>query len=149
MITLLNDSQEIPYSLLLLADDTIEAIDKYIHDSEIYTYEIENEIIGIYAIQEISEKEVEIKNVAVLEDYQGRGIGTSMIKDAIRRSKENKFKTISIGTGDASIRPLYLYQKLGFEMDHIKKGFFLDNYPAPIYENGIQLKHMVMLKMDL
>jgi hypothetical protein len=29
------------------------------------------------------------------------------------------------------------------------KGFFTDHYPGPIYENGIQAKHLIMLEMKL
>jgi len=64
-------------------------------------------------------------------------------------AKEKGFKKIIIGTGDAGIKQLYLYQKVGFEIYDIKHRFFIDNYPEPIYENGIQLKHMIMLKKDL
>jgi len=44
---------------------------------------------------------------------------------------------------------LRLYQKAGFEMHLIKKNFYLENYPTAIYDNGLQLKHMVLLKMKL
>jgi len=44
---------------------------------------------------------------------------------------------------------LHIYQKAGFEMDRIKKNFYLDNYPTPIFENGLLLKHMVILKKKL
>ena len=78
---------------------------------------------------------------------QGQGIGKLLLRDATVKAKG--FKKIIIGTGDAAIKQLYLYQKEGFEIFDIKKRFFLDNYPGPIYENGIQLKHMIMLKKEL
>ncbi len=36
-----------------------------------------------------------------------------------------------------------------FEIYEIKHNFFVDNYKEPIFENRIQYKHMVMLKMNL
>ena len=74
--------EKIPYNLLLLADETKEAIDKYIEDSDIYVLERktkkkrENEIIGIYVVQSTDEDTLEIKNIAVDENLQGQGIGT-------------------------------------------------------------------------
>ena len=145
----LRKDEKIPYDLLLLADESLEAIDKYIFGSDIYVLEQGNRIIAIYVLQSISKNEIEIKNIAVVTDCQGQGIGKLLLRDAACKAKENGFKTIIIGTGDAAIKQLYLYQKEGFEVFDIKKRFFVDNYPEPIYENGIQLKHMIMLKKEL
>jgi aminoglycoside 6'-N-acetyltransferase I len=149
MIRQLRKDEKIPYDLLLLADESLEAIDKYIFGSDIYVLEQENKIIAAYVLQSINKNEAEIKNIAVVTDCQGQGIGKLLLRDAACKAKEKGFKTIIIGTGDASIKQLYLYQKEGFEVFDIKKSFFIDNYPEPIYENGIKLKHMIMLKKEL
>jgi|GEM_PF-319390 aminoglycoside 6'-N-acetyltransferase I len=145
----LGKDEKIPYDLLLIADETLEAIDKYIFGSDIYVLEQENKIIAAYVLQSINKNEIEIKNIAVVRDCQGKGIGKLLLRDAAFKAKGKGFKTIIIGTGDASIKQLYLYQKEGFEVFDIKKSFFINNYPEPIYENGIQLKHMIMLKKEL
>lgn len=149
MVRLLKNEKKIPYNLLLLADETVEAINKYIHQSEIYVHERDKVIIAVFALQTIDSDTVEIKNIAVDTVFQGKGIGQELLKDAINIATEKGFKKIIIGTGDAGIKQLYLYQKVGFEIYDIKHRFFLDNYPVPIFENGIQLKHMVMLKKEL
>lgn len=145
----LRKEEKIPYNLLLLADETIEAIDKYINDSEIYVFEIGKKIVAIYALQILSKDSIEVKNIAVDKIYQGQGIGTFLLRDAANRAKAKGFKTIIIGTGDAAPMQLYLYQKEGFKIYDSKRNFFIDNYPEPIYENGIQLKDMIMLKKEL
>ena len=149
VIRQLSKDEKIPYDLLLLADETIEAINKYIFDSDIFVLEQGNRIIAVYVFQAINKNEIEIKNIAVIIDCQGQGIGKLLLNDAARRARERGFKTIIIGTGDAATKQLYLYQKEGFEVFDIKENFFIDNYPEPIYENGIQLKHMIMLKKEL
>jgi N-acetylglutamate synthase-like GNAT family acetyltransferase len=146
LVRKLNKDEEIPYELLLLADEAIEAINKYINDSDIYVAERDDKIIAIYVFQKITNDIIEIKNIAVDLKYQGQRIGTFLLADASERSKLQGFKEIIIGTGDASIRQLQLYQKEGFEIFDVKNRFFLDNYPEPIFENGIKLKHMIMLK---
>ncbi|MBY9007323.1 MAG: GNAT family N-acetyltransferase [Candidatus Lokiarchaeota archaeon] len=142
------EDEKIPYDLLLLADETIEAIDKYIKDSEIYILESAKKIIAIYVLQIIDKNKIEIKNIAVDTEYQGKGIGTFLLRDATNKAKVKGFKIIIIGTGDAS-KQLYLYQKEGFEIYGKKKNFFINNYPEPIYENGKRLKHMIMLKKTI
>lgn len=149
MIRLLEKDKKIPYDLLLLADETIEAINKYIHQSDIYILDKGSKIIAVCAIQTISDDIVEIKNIAVDTVFQGQGVGQGFLKEIMDILKAKGFKRVIIGTGDAGIKQLYLYQKVGFEMFEIKHKFFIDNYPEPIFENGIQLKHMIMLKKDL
>jgi N-acetylglutamate synthase-like GNAT family acetyltransferase len=65
--------EKIPYDLLLLADETVEAINRYIFNSEIYVLEQENKIIAAYVLQSINRNEIEIKNIAIIKDYRGRG----------------------------------------------------------------------------
>jgi len=149
MLRFLEKDMPIPYDLLLLADESIEAINKYIHQSDIYLLERDNTMIAVFALQTISNDTVEIKNIAVDTALQGQGIGQGLLKDAIDLAKEKGYKEIIIGTGDAGIQQLYLYQKVGFEIYDIKHRFFLDNYPEPIFEKGIQLKHMIMLRKEL
>jgi aminoglycoside 6'-N-acetyltransferase I len=149
MIRLLEKEEEKPYELLLLADETIDAINKYIHQSDLYVLERDNIIIAVFALQTICSDTVEIKNIAVDTAFQEQGIGKRLLKYAIKLAKEKGFKKIVIGTADAGIKQLYLYQKVGFEMNEIKHRFFIENYPEPIFENGIQLKHMIILKKDL
>jgi len=149
MIRQLSRDEQIPYDLLLLADETVEAINKYIFDSDIYVLEQGKRIIGVYALQVINKNEIEIKNVAVATDYQGQGIGRLLLRDSALRAKRNGFKTLIIGTGDAATRQLRLYQKEGFKVFDIKKANFVYNYPEPIYENGIRLRDMIMLKKEL
>jgi GNAT superfamily N-acetyltransferase len=141
--------EKIPYELLLLADETVESINKYIFECEIYVLEQENRIIALYAIEVLSKEEVEIKNIAVIKEYQGQGIGKILLKDATERARARGFRRIIIGTGDVSGMPMCFYLKEGFERYAVKKDFFIHNFPHPIYEQGVQLIDMVMIKKDI
>ena len=92
---------------------------------------------------------IEIKNIAVVEELRGRGFGKIMINSVIDNAERNGYERVIIGTGDAGVRQINLYKKCGFEIYDRKKNFFIDNFPEPIYENGIQLIDMVMLKRDI
>ena len=70
MTRLLGKDEPIPYNLLLLADEFVEVIDKYIFDSEIYIYQEADKIIALYVLYRIDNVEAEIKNIAVNAEYQ-------------------------------------------------------------------------------
>jgi len=144
----LDESERIPYDILLLADESISAINKYVRRSRLYVYENKDELIAIYALLVVEDGVIELKNIAVKEDFQRKGIGTLLIKDAIIRAQKEGFNTLLIGTGDGSEGQLRLYQKLGFVIYDKKVNFFVDNYPMPIFENGMLLKDMIMLKIE-
>jgi len=145
----LNPAENIPYELLLMADDAVEAIDKYIYHSQIFICEIDNRQIALYVLKINNDQTAEIKNLAVIPEFRGFGIGTFLINHAIENLTSKGIKTLFVGTGETSEGPLKLYRKLGFTDYTVIKDFFIDNYPRPIYENGILLRDMIVLKRDL
>ncbi|MDR2918192.1 MAG: GNAT family N-acetyltransferase [Tannerella sp.] len=145
----LKQTEGIPYDLLLLADETKESIDKYIYASDIYIAESEGEKVAVYALYRVSDEEIEIKNIAVVPHLQNQGIGRWLLKDAEYKAKADGYHYLLIATADAGIRQLQLYQRCDFEMYEIRKNFFAENFSEPIYENGIQLKHMVVLRKEI
>ncbi|MDX8550212.1 GNAT family N-acetyltransferase [Methanospirillum sp. J.3.6.1-F.2.7.3] len=145
----LTPNENIPYSLLLLADETKEAIDTYIHQSVIYVLEHEGEMIAVCAVARISDSAMEIKNIAVREDWQNKGVGYRFLLDIIHKVQEQGCSELIIATADCGHKQLYLYQKAGFQPDRVIPDYFIQNYPEPIFENGIQLKDQVILKMIL
>lgn len=140
-------SDEIPYSLLLLADETVEGINRYIHESDVYVIENEERIIAGYVLQPFDSSVVEIKNIAVDREYQGKGIGHSLLSDAIQRAREMGYGEIIIGTGDIATRQISLYESVGFTRYAVKKDYYVHIYSEPIFEQGVQLRDMVMLKI--
>jgi len=145
----LKDQQFTPYHLLLIADPSRSSIDKYISDSVVYTADFNGQTVGCYVLYGVDKETVEIKNIVVDEKFQGKGIGTILLKDAIEKAERKGFKKIIIGTGNSSVGQLYLYQKVGFRIAEIKSDFFRKNYSQPIIENGIECRDMIVLTKDL
>ena len=133
--------------LLLSADPDKKAILSYLPDSEVLVYR-DNDIFVSIAIITETAGVFELKNIAVLTKYQGKGIAKSMINKAKQLAKESGAKTIEVGTGNSSLSQLALYQKCGFRMRSIEPNFF-DSYPEPIIENGIRCIDMVRLRAEL
>ena len=138
-----------PMDLLLLADPSEQTISTYLHVGETYVAVDEEEIIGVIVLLEIASTKVEIMNVAVAENQQGKGVGKALIQHAIQTAKHKGMTSIEIGTGNSSIQQLALYQKSGFRMNEIIHNHFKEHYEEPIFENGIQCRDMVRLKRNL
>lgn len=146
----LQPGDNIPFDLLLLADETMEAIEKYVYDSDVY---IVSEIgrskpLAVCVLCRISEEEMEIKNIAVAEIYQGKGIGSFLIDEAKTTAFGGGYKGIIVGTPDCAHGQIKFYERNGFSKYAVKKNFFVNNYPNPIIEDGIMLKDMVMLRSN-
>jgi ribosomal protein S18 acetylase RimI-like enzyme len=145
----LSQQESIPYDLLLLADPAKDMIDAYLKTSKVFIAEKNKALGGVVVLFPVSNETIEIKNIAVLPDLQGQGVGTFLIKKSIETAAENGFIDIIIGTANSSIGQLALYQKLGFVKSEIKKNFFLENYTELIIENGIQAVDMIILKKEV
>lgn len=145
VIRKLLDHERIPFELLLDADPSPEVITTYLDSSEIYIALLENKIVGTFVLYPLDDHTVEIKNIAVDEKFQRKGIGKLLLKNAEQIALSKGAKKIDIATSNASFEALSLYQKAGFDMDSLKKNFITDNYPEPLFDNGIQCRHMIVL----
>ncbi|NIF07489.1 GNAT family N-acetyltransferase [Chryseobacterium sp. Tr-659] len=139
----------IPYDLLLLADETVDAINQYIFSSDIYLLWNGAENIAVMALYKNTDTELEIKNIAVAEPYRSKGIGSILIDKAKEIARDNHYKTLTVGTSDTGFQQIQFYEKNGFIKKGIRKDFFLKNYPSPIFENGLQMRDMILLTHHL
>lgn len=146
IIERLTNKAELPMNLLLLADPSEEQVMSYVNEGECYVAVVSDSIVvGVYLLLQKGEQTAEIMNVAVAEHMQGKGLGKQLVLHALEVAKSLGVKKVEIGTGNSSIGQLALYQKCGFRITGIIEDFFIDNYPEPIYENGIQCRDMVRL----
>lgn len=144
-----DDFNNIPYNLLLLADPSKESIDDYINRGMCYACYINNKLVGMYVLIKTSPFTLEIVNISVLNEFQGKGIGKKLLMHAINIAKKKNAHILEIGTGNSSLYQLYLYQKCGFRITSIYKDFFKIHYDEPITENGIECLDMIKLSLIL
>lgn len=133
--------------ILLLADPEEEMIDRYLENSDLYLLNDEGEVKTICAVSILKNRKCEIKNIATVENEQGKGYGRYMV-DFVCEHYSNICDTIYVGTGNSE-KSIGFYKKCGFVNSHIVANFFVDNYKEPIYEDGIQLVDMIYLKKKL
>lgn len=143
-----NEDERIPRDLLFLADPSREQIEKYLKEGQVYLAFLGDELVGEYVLEKIELETFELKNLAVDKKHQGKGIGKILVLDAIEKAKEQKAKSIEVGTGNSSLLQLALYKKCGLEIIGVEKDFFVKNYPEPIIENGIRCTDMIRLAIN-
>ncbi len=145
----LEKGEMIPYDLLLLADPDRKLLEQYLINSWIFVLEQIETIMGVCVLQNIDNQIVEIKNIAIDENYQNKGFGKFLLENTFEIAKTKGFEKIRIGTANSSIGQIYLYQKMGFDMKEIRKNFFVENYENSIFEHNLQAKHMIVFEKNL
>lgn len=133
-------------ALLLLADEQEDMIYRYLDTGTMFVLE-DNGIKAECVVTDEGNNILEIKNIAVVSEYQGKGYGKALI-DFIIQKYTGQYMILQVGTGDSPLTVPF-YEKCGFTRSHIIKNFFTDNYDHPIYECGVQLVDMVYLRMKL
>ena len=132
------EAEPIPYTLLLLADETKEAIDKYLADCILLLLEskLNQDLLAVAALYPTDSSTLEIKNIAVSTKLQRKGLGSYLVQRIIDYAKQNSFKKLIVGTADHSYEAQNFYQKLDFKPYYIRQNFFLEEYSKPIIEHG-------------
>ena len=133
--------------LLLLADEQESMIDRYLERGELFVGIENGEAAAVMVVTDEGGGVLEIKNLAVAPDRQGRGHGREMIEYAARVYAQH-FTTLRVGTGESPLT-LPFYKKCGFEMAGRIKDFFTNNYDHPIIEGGVLLRDMVILEKEI
>ena len=90
---------------------------------------------------------LEIKNIAVDPENQGKGYGKALI-DFLAGKYADEYSVLQVGTGDSPLT-IPFYEKCGFVRSHKIPNFFTDNYDHLIYEGGVQLIDMVYLQRHI
>ncbi len=90
----------------------------------------------------------EIMELAIAPERQGQGFGRELVAWLIAEAKRRRKKTLLVGTANSSIGNIAFYQKCGLRMDHVRRDYFR-YYRRPVYENGIQIRDMLVFRYDL
>ena len=103
--------------------------------------------VGAYVVQRMDPGIYELMSIAVSPEQQRKGIGTILLKHAVATFGDLDARRLEVGTGSFGYQ-LAWYQREGFRVFAVERDFFLEHYPEPIYEQGIQLKDMLRLAVE-
>lgn len=143
-IRIISELTEAVKSLLLIADPDWEQIDKYISSSKIFGLFHADDCIGLLALEQD-----EIKNLIITPAFRKKGLASLLLTHVIQYVKNRQGNTITVKTGNTSLPAIRLYEKAGFTLYKIDAGYFIRNYPAPIYEYGKRCKDQLIFKLAL
>ena len=141
-----NENKKQFISLLLLADEQENMIDRYLEKGTMYVLE-DNGVKAECVVTDEGNEILEIKNIAVDPKYHGMGYGKALI-DFLASKYADEYSILQVGTGDSPLTVPF-YEKCGFVRSHNIPNFFTDNYDHPIYEGGAQLIDMIYLQRRL
>jgi N-acetylglutamate synthase-like GNAT family acetyltransferase len=83
-------------------------------DGVLYLIQVENEIVGMGALRRLKERIGEIKRMYIKPEYQGKGLGKSMLQLLLGKAREYGFSTIYLETGSFMATAQHLYRSVGF-----------------------------------
>lgn len=150
IIRKLDDGMEPPYELLNEADPSKEAVDDYLLRGICYTaYNSLKELVGTYVLLKTRPFMIELVNISVAEKFRKQGNGKKLLEHAIDQARILGYDVLEVCTGNSSIRQLSLYQKAGFSIYSIDYDFFRRHYSEAIWEDGIECRHLIHLRIDM
>ena len=139
------------WDLLLEADPWFEAVLAYtppqLPTAEIFTIGKAKDPYAMCVVIPITGG-FEIKNIATKTIMRRQGMAGALIDHVVELARARGAAFVEIGTASVGYDQIRLYEKHGFEQDGILRDFFL-RYPEPIIENGLLVRDMVMLRLNL
>lgn len=144
-VRLVTENKKDYLPLLLEADPSEEMIDLYLGRGALYVMEDEGREVAEAVVTMECDGLCELKNIAVKEEERRKGYGTLLLQNLFFQYAR-AFTQMKVGTCK---QILPFYEKLGFTKTGEILGFFTENYPAPIYENGELVEDMILLSRPL
>jgi GNAT superfamily N-acetyltransferase len=138
--------------LFELAEDSAEQLDSYLDLGRVLVARRDGNTIGqLQLVPSDNGTEIELKNMGVLPDQQGTGVGRALVQVAARWAADAGYSTITVATASADTGNIRFYQRVGFRMHSIDADAFTPatGYPDPIIIDGIELRDRVWFSRNL
>ena len=138
--------------LFELAEDSAAELDSYIDAGRVLVATSDGEVVGHLQLTGTGDaRQAEIKNMAVREALQGRGVGRRLVQAAVDLAAAEGVRVILVATATATatadIGNLRFYQRQGFRMRSVERDAFTPatGYPPGLLIDGIELRDRVWL----
>ena len=117
-----------------------ELIVEFTNGVRMFGYNMNNELVGVMGIQELQDVTL-IRHAYTLTQYQGKGIGNSMLKYLLEINQSSR---LLVGTWKKAIWAIRFYEKFDFVLQTKKQTiYFLKKYwkiSLKQIENSVVLK---------
>ena len=150
-ITLIAAANAETEALVALLEDALSSEDKrrtLLADSRVTAYAAHQnaELVGAVVVRWGGESEIEL--LAVNAAWRGQGIGRAIVAEVVEEAPRRGVKRLLVGTGNFSLDNIAFYQKCGFRMSHVRRGYF-DSIDPPEFWQGIKLRDMIVFDYRL
>lgn len=117
-------------------------------DTHLTAYAVyrDGEIVGAAVVRWGTDSEIEL--LAVDSARRGQGIGQAIIAEVLEEARQRGVRRLLVGTGNFSLDNIAFYQKCGFRMSHVRRGYF-DAVDPPEFWQGIKLRDMIVFDCEL
>ena len=130
------------HDLLLLGDEDEGMLARYENVGDLLVTFDDDQPVGVALFVPVSEKIIELKNLAVTPTHQRRGIGAHLIQLGLKHYA-GRYQQMLVGTGDRNQDNSQFYEHQGFVHSGVRKNFF-KQYAQPIMVDGAPLKDMLL-----
>jgi ribosomal protein S18 acetylase RimI-like enzyme len=145
-------SREELRGLFELAEDSPTELDSYLHAGRVLVARSGRDVLGhIQLVDTDRPGRVELKNMAVREAVQGRGVGSRLVRAALDLAAAEAAHEMVVATAAADIGNLRFYQRQGFRFRSVERDAFgaAAGYPPGLEIDGIALHDRVWLDLSL
>jgi GNAT superfamily N-acetyltransferase len=139
-------------SLFELAEDSQAQLDRYLELGRVLVARRGPDVLGhLQLVPTVRPGEIELKNMAVVQEQRGHGVGRALVAAAALRCGAEGWGRIVVATAAADVGNLRFYQRLGFRLLSVERDAFTaaTGYPERIVIDGIPLLDRVWLSRDL
>lgn len=145
---IVNDRSKIDMDLMRTADDSLPRVMQYMNSAIPFAGLVDGQTVAVCMMEE-RDGLYNIVNFAVKEDHQGKGYSREILLYALDYVRTQGGRYVEIGCGNANLRLIAMYQKLGFRFIGVWPDYYLSDSKVPEVENSIVNRDMVRFRMDL
>jgi len=113
----------------------------------VYRMDAGDQLVGAATMQWRNDP-CEIMELAIAAERQRQGFGKRLVAWLVDEARRRGKSAVLVGTANSSIDNIAFYQRCGFRMDQVRRDYFW-YYREPHYENGIQIRDMLVFRYDL
>ena len=138
--------------LFEFAEDSRSELDQYLELGRVLVARHGSVLLGhLQLVPTRRSGEIELKNMAVMPEQRGTGVGRALVDAAVLRCRAEGWSRMVVATAAADIGNLRFYQRVGFRFLSLDRDAFIvgTGYPNPIVIDGIPLLDRVWLSKDL
>ena len=97
------------------------AVRKYLDKGTLYKINCGELLVGVALVIPQTNTTIELKNIAIVPKYQGKGIGKEILRQLTEECQKDGYQTVLVGTANSSIDNIAFIKKQAFAWRLLKR----------------------------